>query len=403
MNKKSIIRQLFFIAILMLFASCAATRHNVLMGDVITFSEQASTNFLTGSRNQGNPYMLHTDLIEYDVKEALKLKQQIKNAPYGKNTSLVYALDLGLNRIKYIRKNQLKNDKLAKYYIFLLTDGLDNTSVEVARNNKQGNYKNLKEYQKKVQKKAKKLMGNGKEQNLFQIWPMLQIGSDLEEFHQEQMPEMSNEEFANFCKQHYMEPYMGASKGYEAPDPIVAYSFAEVQNQIIELFSSSAFEFYVPKGYDKKLIKMNLVDENGQKASFEGRVVKKGKKFYMRDIELKDGLKVNLTNKQKKVELVSTNNSDKNAIVAWFRFENLELGGKKYKVDPSQVKQSYFNEDIGLYQPNSEYDRSARPQIDTYFQFIMDTSGSVGDNVEDEQKVLMALMDIITRDLKKAK
>lgn len=53
------------------------------------------------------------------------------------------------------------------------------------------------------------------------------------------------------------------------------------------------------------------------------------------------------------------------------------------------------------FQPNSEYSKNAKPQIDTYFQFIFDTSGSIGENVEAEQKVLLEILEIITRDLKK--
>lgn len=402
---KSFLMQLMIFAVAMLSASCGSISHNVMLGDVLSFSEDVNTNYTIVGMHQSDPYVIHSDKVEYDSKEVMNLKKQIKNAPSGVNTSLTYAQDLGLERIKYIRKHQLKRDKLAKYYTFILTDGLDNTSVEVAKNNKKGNYKNLEAYHKKIQKKIKTLMGQGKEQNLYQIYPMLQIGSDLEEFHQEQMSELSSEEFADFCRRNYMEPYRGSSKGYEKPEAIVAYSFSEIKERIAELFSSAAFEFFVPKGYAGKRIKMDLIDEQGQKASFEGDVVKKGNKFYIKKIEFKDGLSVKTSKKVKNIELTATNNSDKKDIRAWFRLENLQLGGKSYKVVPKQVKQSYvtYLEGKKYYQSNSEYKGDARPQVDTYFQFIFDTSGSIGENVQDEQAVLFDILEMITRDLKKSK
>lgn len=304
MKSTKLFQQVALFAVLLISSSCAQT-HNVMMGDVISFSEDVKTSFTRGGglfARQSDPYIIHSDNIEYDGKAVYEFKKQIKTAPSGVNTSIAYALDLGLDRIRYIKRHQLKNDHIAKYYIFLVTDGLDNTSVEVAKNNKQGNYKNLADYQKKLQKKIKKVMGFGKEQNLFQIYPMLQIGSDLEDFRKEQLSEeMSPEEFVDFCRRNYMGPYRGASKGYEKPDAIVAYSFDAIKEQIAELFSSAAFEFYVPKGYNGKRIKMDLIDEKGNKASFEGDIVKKGNTYYMKDISFKDGLGIKSTGKQKKI------------------------------------------------------------------------------------------------------
>ena len=402
MNRKNFFKSLFVSITIVLFTSCATT-HNVMMGDVISFSEEATTSYtIKPFGRQSEPYMLHTDKVNYDRKAVMDLKKQINTAPSGMNTSIAYALDLGLDRIKYVRRHWLKNDHIAKYYTIILTDGLDNTSVQVAKNNKQGNYKDIGHYQKNIQKKIKRLMGCGKEQNLYYIFPMLQIGPDLDEFRKEQLGEMSQEDFVDFCKRNYMEKYRGASKGYEKPAAIVSYSFESIAKDFEELFSSVAFEFYVPKGYDGKRIKMDLVNEKGEKASFEGDVVKKGKTFYFNNIVFKNGLGIKSVGKQKKLELKATNSSDKKAIAAWFRLENLQYQGHSYKVDLEQVKQSYATKLEGktYFQPNSEYTKNARPQVDTYFQFIFDTSGSIGDNVEVEQKTLMRMLDVITKNLK---
>ena len=242
-----------------------------------------------------------------------------------------------------------------------------------------------------------------KEQNLYEVYPMLQIGSDLEQFKQDNFRDMSREEFTDFCRRNYMEAYRGASRGHDRPEAIVAYSFGEIKDTIKEKLSSAAFEFYVPKGYNGKRIKMELVDEKGRKASFEGDVVKRFGKYYFKNITFSDGLFSEKTSTQKaELELKATNNSNRKDIVAWFRMENLKLGADNYKVSTDKVKQSYATilEGKRYFQTNSEYKKNAKPQIDTYFQFIFDTSGSIGENVKDEQDVLLEILDIITKDLK---
>ena len=411
MNKTKMLGQFALLATGLLLASCATTRHNVLMGDVISFSEEATTSYTSSGKGltltQSDPYIIHSDAVNYDKTAVFNLKRQIKTAPSQVNTSITYAQDLGLERIKYIRKHQLKNDKSTRYFTFILTDGLDNTSVDVARNHKRGNYKNLEKYQNANKKKIKRLMGIGKEQNEYKVYPILVIGPDLQEFHHEQMPELSDSQFADLCRSEYMESYRGASRGYDAPEPIVTYSFASALDMIKNQFAQSSFEFYVPKGYKGKQVKMELVDENGVHVTFEGKVTKKMGKYYFTDIVFNDNNKLTsslVSAKQKKVGLKAINNDDKNAIVAWFRLEDLKVGDKTFKVVRDLTKQSYqttLKNGKTYYQYNSEYDKSAMPQIDTYFQLIFDTSGSIGENVEDEQKVLFEILDIMTRDLSK--
>ena len=392
------------LAIVALLATSCATTHDLLIGDVISFSETAYTNYDYEHRDP-HPYMLHTDKVQYNNQEAMALKKQIKTAPRGVNTSIAYAQDLGLDRIKYIRKNYFSGDKMAKYYTIIVTDGLDNTSVEVARNKGQGRYKDLNSYHKKIAKKIRSVMGGGKEQNLYQVYPMLQIGEDLEKLHQDQMPQMSKEEFSKFCRDNFMQQYRGASKGWEVPEALAAYSFDELAEQFEEIFSIEGFEFYVPKGFNGKRIKMNLVDELGRKASFEGTFTKQGGKYYIKDIKLNDGLVAKTQTLKPVLELKATNSSDKNAVSAWFRLESLKLDGKSYRVNPDIVEQYYKEKLISgveIWQYNSEYRKQAKPKVGTYFQFIFDTSESLKDEIKNEQDMLIKIFNIITKQLKES-
>lgn len=394
-------KQLLLISVVLFAVSCATT-HDLLIADVISFSEDVHANYTGKGNNQTAPYVIHTDKVKYDSNAAKALKTQIKTAPRGVNTSIAYALDLGLDRIKYIRSHQLKNDKTAEYYTILVTDGLDNTSVDVARNNQQGNYSDLKAYQKSIQEKAKKVMGSGKETNLYQIYPMLMIGSDLTMVRDEQMPDMSDEDFANFCAEGYMKEYEGASVGWKAPKALAAYSFAKLADEFKEIFALSGFEFYIPKGYKGKHIKMNLVDEEGNKASFEGDVVKKGNDYWLKNIRLNDQL-VLRSAKNKQVFDLKQMKGDKKDIRAWFRMENLKLNDKTFKVDKGQVAQ-YYKEHVNgreIWQYNSEYNKNAKPQVDRYVQFIFDTSQSMDDKaIKEEQNMLIDIFNIITEDLR---
>lgn len=55
----------------------------------------------------------------------------------GDNTTLYYATDVAIDRIKYVRTKVAKRDPETLYYIFIISDGLDNASVSVSHNHRQ--------------------------------------------------------------------------------------------------------------------------------------------------------------------------------------------------------------------------------------------------------------------------
>ena len=171
MNKKSILKSIALFAIVLLSASCATT-HEILLGDVISFGDDAITSYkcrkgkTKNNYKQGEPYILYTPSKGTDFSERFKMQSRINNTRMENNTAGIYAMDIALDRVKYIRKHQLKGDHNAKYYVIYMTDGLDNISVQVASNNKQGKYKNPDKYKKKMEKKIKKISGSKKKDSI---------------------------------------------------------------------------------------------------------------------------------------------------------------------------------------------------------------------------------------------
>lgn len=400
---KSILSKVLLGIVVLLMASCATT-HEIMLADVITFADDANTSYsyrkgpFKNLFKQSHPYEVYKN-GKYNRKEAAAVKGKLDAiaTTSGFNTAGYYALDLGLDRVKYVRKKVLKGDKQTRYYIIYLTDGLDNTSVQVAKNNRQGNYKNDEEYINKLNKKKAKLMGCGKNQQCFQIYPMLYIGTDLRKIQQQN--EMNDTLFLNWAAEQ-MKPFEGASKGWEKQDAMLATDWKDLAKKLEEKFTSASYEFYVPKGYINKRIRMTLYDERGVKTSIEGLYTKKGGKYILKDVESKGGLSFKTGQTDDEKSVVSFNNDDKKSDKSWFKVENLNWNGLNYKVYTGSTKQDYFNKNYWLF--NSEYDKSARASINTYILFVADVSASLGkEGPIEEGELLKAFYEMVTASIRK--
>lgn len=408
---KSILSKVLLGIVVLFMASCATT-HEIMLADVITFADDANTSYsyrkgpAKNLFKQSHPYEVYKN-GKYNRKEAAAVKGKLDAiaTTSGFNTAGYYALDLGLDRVKYVRKKVLKGDKQTRYYIIYLTDGLDNTSVQVAKNNRQGNYKNDEEYINKLNKKKAKLMGCGKNQQCFQIYPMLYIGADLDTIQKQN--EMNDTLFLNWAAEQ-MKPFEGASKGWEKQEAMLDTVWKDLAKKLEEKFTSASYEFYVPKGYINKRIRMTLYDERGVKTSIEGLYTKKGGKYILKDVELKGGLssKTGRTDDGRKFPVVvSFNNNDKKSDKSWFKVENLNCNGLNYKVytgSNSELapKQDYFNKNYWLF--NSEYDKSARASVNTYILFVADVSASLGkEGPIEESELLKAFYEMVTASIRK--
>lgn len=395
---KKVLRLTLMVAIILLIGlpSCTVT-HEALLGDVISFGDDAKTSYYPKKgMTQGEPYSLYdTSTHSVNKKVLFQIRQGIQNTKMENNTAGIYAMDLGLDRIKYIRRHQLKNDPNARYYIIYMTDGLDNISCQVAKNNKQGNYKTPDQYKEKMKKKIEKISGyKKKSQNPFDIYPVVFTGSDLGDVKRDN--HLTDVEFDRFIEKN-MGWLRGSSRGPEkAPEIIKAENFDDILDKFKDEFNASGFEFHVPKGYAGKGIRMKFEDENHNQTELTGTFVKRGNRYYLRGVNLRDGLESGVKlNNGNVLELKAINNKDKNAELAVFRLEKPRYKGKSYFIVKDYVEQ-YVN-DGGMWVKNSEYVSQSKGNIDTYFVLIFDVSGSLKGQFEEEKEAAWEMIRVLSQ------
>ena len=411
---KKVLRSIFMMALIIMIGlpSCTVT-HEVLLGDVVSFGDDAKTNYsyhkgcLKCIMPQGDPYVLYDQSTHSVNKKTLfQIRQRIQNTEMENNTAGIYAMDLGLDRIKYIRKHQLKNDPNSRYYIIYMTDGLDNISCQVAKNNKQGNYKTPDKYMEKMKKKIAKVSGyKKKSQNPFDIYPVVFTGSDLGDAKRDN--HLSDAEFDQYIEKN-MGWLRGSSRGPEkAPEIIKAENFDDILDKFKDEFNASGFEFHVPKGYAGKGIRMKFEDEDHNQTELTGTFVKRGNRYYLRGINLREGLERGVKlNNGNALELKAINNKDKNAELAVFRLEKPRYKGKSYfiakgtYVDKNGKEKDYVEQyvnDGGMWVKNSEYISQSKGTIDTYFILIFDVSKSLKGQFEKEKEAAWEMIRVISQ------
>ena len=371
----------------LLMASCSV-QHDVFMrGDVIKFSDALTTSYKEGERPTDFDPKSKTHKSDY-----MRIMGFVTDTVIGRgnNTAALYAFDEACNRVKFIRKNVAKNDMKTKYYMILLTDGLDNVSCQVAKNMGKGNYSTIQKYHEAWKRKMEKAMGRKK--NYFVTYPCMYAGDDMKKMKRENF-NTGNEEQDSIQFTKYLEKQMSnycfASKGNVAPRAIVAYTFDELKQNFFSQFENQNFEFHVPKGYVGKRIKMELTDDSGYKCSFEGTFVKKGSNFMLQNVKY-DGLTINTTNsdfvRKGGNELIAFNNDSKDELTAWFRLTELKQlgnGGRDIKMTQtkSEVAQKFFEE---IWLTNSEYKSQANKDRNAYIIIAIDGSKSLGNMVVNE-------------------
>lgn len=422
MMKNFRIRRLIFgssliIAISSILTSCSY--HNVMVGDAITFSDDAETSYqhekkLFGLiKNQSHPITIYGSTKKFnkerDAASALatlndneyyKLKSQIWDIPQGENTAGLYALDLGLDRVRYVRNKILKRDRNTKFYIVYLTDGLDNISLQVARNNKQTYARNLDKYKKKIDRKKKNIMGIlRREQQCFQIFPMAFVGKDLQEIQKEN--NLTDSDFEKYLRDE-LNIFRGSSKGWETPEVLLAKDWEELQEKFQNIFASASYNFYVPKGYLGHEIRMTLTSDDYDSIVLTGMYRKNflGKHF-LENVNLnaytnegnEANIGINLKNEITNTidKIIATNFRDKKSTISWFSLPNIIKDEKNLKI--LSAKQHYQNGTIWSY--NSEYDSKAKAMANTYFLFIADGSKSLGNQRKGEEEMLSTLLETI--------
>jgi hypothetical protein len=360
------------------------------MGDVIGFSDGIQTSFdynpglIKALSPQSDPYNLLT------AEGQREMDKFIRNIPDGQNTVGYYALDVALDRIKYVRKKVMHKDPETKYYIILLTDGLDNGSTVVARNNHQGNYKDIQSYIDKLNKKKEKVMGWKQKQDHFQIYPILFTAGDLEKMRLSN--NMDDATFNNYVMS-MMEGYRGASRGTEKPSPIYGDDLNKIVREFEEQFSIQGFEFLIPKGYLNKRVRMTMEDLSGNKASIEGTFTKQGFRFIFKDIVFSEGLVSESVPNGGMIK--DKNRMDRNDILSVFMIDNLKLNGKPFKINTNTIEQQC--EDYGYFVTNSEYKSYADSRKNAYVLMIIDGSKSFEENSALAKEKAIEMRKIVTK------
>lgn len=392
----------FALTTLMLLSitSCKTTSRNVIYADYVAFGDNVKANYKIDSRkSKGKSYKIYDK--ETGNNQTFELQKELMSVQQEDNTAGIYAMDKGLDRIKYVRKKIFKKDPNTKYYVIFMTDGLDNISVQVAKNEKRKNYKTSDKYKKKLRKKIVKVSRcNKKEKNDFNIYPIVFTGTDLGDMRDENR--MSEKDFKDYISEN-MDWLRGSSKGVQnSPEVIHSDNFEIIKKKFEEVFRASNFEFAVPKGYVNKKIKMELKgtvggDTDTISTYFTAVLKNKGKKYYLTDIKLYGGLTTAEKNIEgKKYKLYATNNKDKKGTLSTFVLDRpivkleTEPEAKSYFVLPIEdSKNPTVRQLTAEYNPknpnakdmwvrNSEYDSQLKSMANAYIQLIVDCSKSLG-------------------------
>ena len=381
------------------FSACNIT-HEAVLGDAIRFSDDAVTSYthkdgvFKNLYDQSDPYMLCVG-AKKNQDDIQKMKNFLRRNDSGKATAGYYALDLGIDRVRYVRKHYFKHDHNTKYYIIYMTDGLDNTSVQVARNHQQLLFTTQeKAYAKHIQRKAKRAMGVFKmRQNVFKIFPMMFIGDDMKENMKKRG--LTSIEDIKKAAADDMQYYRGASKSTSAPEVLLGTNFKEIAKDFKEMIASSGFEFYVPVGYRGQQVRMNLVNEEGEEIQIERKLKKNWFMWRLTDITYPSNVEIpdqRVLHRGKPLKkLYASNRHDHKATSAIFRMDDIKLNGKNYKVKSASQEHGKY------YETNSEYEALKRENSDAYVLLIMDVSGSLGDQKKNEQDAMVDILDIVIK------
>lgn len=395
--EKGYLKTFFYISISICFMSCVV-KHQAVLGDAIRFSDDAECSYthedgvFKNLHRQSAPYMLYTqDGIQSN--QLLKMKKFIRKNSRVNATAGYYALDLGLDRVKYVRQHYFKHDPNTKYYIIYMTDGLDNTSVQVAHNHGQIWFTMKEEtYAKRIQRKMKNTMGALKlRQNTFKVFPIMFIGDDMKI----NMAKRGLKTEADIMKAaaEDMKYYRGSSRGTSTPEVLLGTNFEEITKNFGEMFASSGFEFYVPVGYNGQQVRMTLTNEKGEVIQIEGKLRKKWFSWCLTNIKYPHNVSIpdqRFLYRGKPIkELYASNRKDKKALSAFFRMEDIKLNGKNYKVIAAEQEHGKY------YETNTEYEAFKKTNTNAYILLIMDVSTSLGDETENEKKAMEDILDII--------
>ena len=253
--------------IAMMLSSCAVRRSNKLKGDFVGFSDNVTTSYSYTSkcivkkmRKQSPPY----DLLTNGGNEQMRVA--VMDLKQGQNTSAYFALDRALDRVEYVQKKFMEKDPRSQYYVVMLTDGLDNYSGYLAKQENKWKYrkKNVREindgYSDHLNSRMSTIMKEYKFFNLikkpginsFQSFVLLYKGEDIKQ------SGYSDPELIEILR-----PFTGAQNA-DRPEPELDEDIDKLIEKLSNQLVTRTFSFQILKSYDgqRTILKIvNLVNE----------------------------------------------------------------------------------------------------------------------------------------------
>lgn len=376
-----------------LFISCATTKNYnpKLYGDVIGFNDKV----IIDNENTGK-FTLY-NLQTTDGKT--KIHNAILTLPSGDNTAAYYALDIALDRISEVQKKYMEGDPASRYYIVFFTDGLDNVSTQLARNNRRGDYINADAYGRVLQNRMsqildkKSLSGNRQNKtNTFQSYVILYKGEDILK------SGYTDEELVA-----KLDPLIGA-QNEERPKLILGDNFDKLLIDFQNTFMVTSFSFVLPKGYAGSRVRMELNGAENkpedQKIYIEADFKKHNKTEYLffnteyytlENIETSKGLRFQIP-PDGVIEMDKERYNKKDILVPFF-ITGLRMNELPYSIKRELVYQ-WFYED-GKIRWNSEYKSEENTGENAYILLVMDTSKSFEDKINVAKETAIKIISYI--------
>ena len=387
--------------IAVIFSSCA-TYHQKLKSDFVGFSDNVTTSYSYTNkclfkklRKQSEPFNLFS---EYKNKQEDPMYKSVYGLKQGFHTASFYALDVALDRIEYVQKTKkiMEHDPNAQYYVFMLTDGLDDYSGSLVKQNNNWKYrgqevpviqKNYGDYlQERMNNLMKKysffnLIKKPSTTNKFKSYVLLYKGKDIKE------SPLTEEDLKTLLM-----PFCASQNVpiNEKPTPIIDENFEGLLEKLSDELVSNTFAFGISKGLEGQKVKMILngiknedVNNLSKQISITGDFILSNGSYQLTNIQYSNGL----TTESKATTIRGV--SKGNDVV--FSLDNLKLNDKKFKVPLKKVLQ--YNERIkGKLIFNSEFVPKNYSEKNTYFIVILDGSESFKEKFKDAQNTIMEIV-----------
>jgi hypothetical protein len=360
-----------------------------IYADVIGFSD--SVTVVPDLNQTHNFYHLTVNATAPGDLTQAALIPRISQLPTGRNTAIYYALDRALDRIKMIHGNKPPNAFSAgrgtyyytRYYVILFTDGMDNVSVQLARNTKGNIYATGDRYAAALRRRMESLFaGSSNRKNSFEIFLLGLQGGDLRESY-------TPDELTAHLRS------LSASYNGSVHEPIVSDSIDHIYDEFRSAFNASVFSFNIPKGFaeNRHRIRMEFAakGEEGFPHWFEADIRRKILNFcgpyVLTNIVCSPGFTFDST---ELIEEAPGRSSDSLAIQ--FTISNLKVFDAPLPI--ASERQLFMD---GIWRRNSEYQSISGSYKNAYVVLLMDRSDSLSpEELKKSENMVINIINLLS-------